>query len=348
MAGGELTNQSAKLVVWNVVITFLTTFFLGWRLIERYKLNPRLWLSDYLMIVAWILETVANVTVIIAAYSGYGRMDNDPFLTSERRIYAVRYMFYSQALCVYSVFLAKLSICAFLMVLNFSKGFRYIIWTSFIVTVIFNGIWGTINTIGYCWPIAARWDPNVVGKCWPLTEKLWSIYTQSAANIFIDLVYAVSPLIYIRQIRVSRRTRWGIQLIFFLALFGTGISIAKIIILGHDMVIKKNTLYMAVDGSILAGAEFGITLIVGCLPPLRKSFERMFKRVLPENFGEFLEKHPSFVLPYFSTRGTQATGSTEESHGTFFYEEEESNRSGTLETPPMVVPTRGASSSFIG
>jgi hypothetical protein len=41
-------------VVWNGVITFLITFFLGWRLIERYKINPKLWLSDYLMIVAWV------------------------------------------------------------------------------------------------------------------------------------------------------------------------------------------------------------------------------------------------------------------------------------------------------
>jgi hypothetical protein len=56
MAGGELTNRGAELVVWNVVITFLITFFLGWRLIERYKINLRLWLSDYLMIVAWVFS----------------------------------------------------------------------------------------------------------------------------------------------------------------------------------------------------------------------------------------------------------------------------------------------------
>ena len=54
MAGGELTNHSAELVIYNVIATFLITFFLGWRLIERYKVNRRLWMSDYLMIAAWV------------------------------------------------------------------------------------------------------------------------------------------------------------------------------------------------------------------------------------------------------------------------------------------------------
>jgi len=157
------------------------------------------------------------MSVILAAFSGYGRFDKDPYLTSERRMTANRYMFYSMAFCTFSVFFAKLSICSFLTVLNFSKGFRYVIWMSFVMIVTFNGIWGLVNTVGYCWPVAARWDPKVVGRCWPLHEKLWSMWTQSSANIFIDIVYAISPLVYIRQIRVSRRTRWGIQLIFFLA-----------------------------------------------------------------------------------------------------------------------------------
>ena len=164
-----------------------------------------------------VLQISANACVILAAYSGYGRYDDDPFLTPERRMNAVRYMFYSAAICVFSVFLAKLSICSFLMVLNFSKGFRYVIWASIFAVITFNGIWGLINTVGYCWPIAVRWDPHVKGKCWPIRERGWSMWTQSAANISIDIVYAISPLIYIRQIRVSRGTRWGIQFIFLLA-----------------------------------------------------------------------------------------------------------------------------------
>jgi hypothetical protein len=165
-----------------------------------------------------ILETAANICVILAAYSGYGRMDDDPYLTTERRSVALRYMYLSSTLCVYSMFIANLSICAFLMILNFSKGFRYVLWTSVVIIVIFHGICGTINVFGGCWPIAVRWDPNVKGKCWPLAERLWSVNMQSAANIIIDLIYAASPLVYIRQIRVSQRTRLGIQFIFLLAL----------------------------------------------------------------------------------------------------------------------------------
>jgi hypothetical protein len=146
-----------------------------------------------------------------------------------------------------------------------------------------------------------------------------------------------------------------------IAFRGTAISIAKVVVLGHDMSAKTNILYVNVDGSIVAGAEFGIALIVGCLPPLRKPLERIFKRILPDNLVERKEKSPSFVLPYFSTRGTQETAATGESHPTIFYQErtnrsdifsaeeqENHSRSVSVKTPRTAVEDRPGSPSSIG
>jgi len=107
-------------------------------------------------------------------------------------------------------------------------------------------------------------------------------------------------------------------------------------VLAHDLHVSKNTLYLNVRGSILSGAEFAITLIVACLPPLRKSFERIFKKVLPDNAGEKEQKLPSFVVPYFSTGGPSAAASSWHSHETSFYEDQEADRNATIETPPPV------------
>jgi hypothetical protein len=165
-----------------------------------------------------ILNTVANISVIIAAYNGYGRLDADPFLTPARKMTTMRYLYYSQVLCIMAMFVAKMSILAFLMVLNFSKSFRYVLWASVFVVVVCNLIVSCVNLFGFCWPIAVRWNPSVKGRCWPLSERLGTVYTQAIANIVIDLVYAASPLVYIRQIKLPTRTRWAVQIIFFLAL----------------------------------------------------------------------------------------------------------------------------------
>lgn len=164
-----------------------------------------------------ILNTAANTCVILAGYSGYGRLDADPYLTPARGITTNRYIYISGALCIMAMFAAKLSILAFLMVLNFSKSFRYVLWTSVVVVVVCNFLSSSVNVFGFCWPISKRWDPNVKGRCWPLSERLGTVYAQAIANIVVDIVYAASPLVYIRQIRLPTRTRWAVQIMFFLA-----------------------------------------------------------------------------------------------------------------------------------
>ena len=164
------------------------------------------------------MNTAGNVMVIIAVHYGYGRLDADPFVTPARRVQAMRFLFYSQAISIYTTLIAKLSICAFLMVLNFSRWFRYVIWTSIVIVVACNFLVASVHLFGFCMPISMRWDPSVQGHCWPLKEKLASVITQGAANIVIDIVYSASPIVYIRQIRLPARTRWAVQIVFFLAL----------------------------------------------------------------------------------------------------------------------------------
>ena len=72
----------------------------------------------------------------------------------------------------------------------------------------------------------------------------------------------------------------------------------------------------------------------------------MIKMVLPDIAGEKDMKHPSFVVPYFSTGGASVTASTGNSHETSFYKDEELSRS-TIETPPMVYHDRRERPSFI-
>jgi Fungal rhodopsin domain len=123
-----------------------------------------------------------------------------------------------QSLNIYAMFVVKLSICAYLMPLAFKKGFKAVIWISVVVLVISNFVIPSISHFGECQPIAMNWNPNVGGKCWPLSVRLASSYLQAAANIATDLVYAASPMAYLSEINVPRRTKLGIRIVFILAL----------------------------------------------------------------------------------------------------------------------------------
>jgi hypothetical protein len=164
------------------------------------------------------LNTAANVLAILGAYNGQGRLDVDPFLSPARRMTAMHLIYASQSLNVYAIFIVKLSICAYLKPLAFRRGFRAVIWMSVVVVVVCNFIIPSISHFGECRPIAMNWNPKVQGKCWPLSVRLGSAYTQAAANIATDLVYAASPMFYLGAINLPRRTKLGIRIVFVLAL----------------------------------------------------------------------------------------------------------------------------------
>jgi hypothetical protein len=228
MAAETLPDRKYDLVVTNLIITPLAAIFVAWKVVVRFRFNPRLGLSEYLMVAGVVcyfrpvelqhFRPAANITAIVGTYNGQGRLDADPFLTPARRMVTMHLIYASQSLNIYAMFIVELSICVYLMPFAFRRGFRAIIWLSVVVVVVCNFIIPSIGHFGACWPIAMNWNPNVKGKCRPLSLRLGSAYTQAAANIATDIVYAASPMVYLGQINLPRRTELGIRIVFVLAL----------------------------------------------------------------------------------------------------------------------------------
>lgn len=63
MATEVYPNRKGELIAWNFFITILVTIFVFWRVLARFRINPRLWLSDYLMIIAWVRQLKASLFV---------------------------------------------------------------------------------------------------------------------------------------------------------------------------------------------------------------------------------------------------------------------------------------------
>jgi hypothetical protein len=106
---------------------------------------------------------------------------------------------------------------------------------------------------------------------------------------------------------------------------------------------SKANFFYAIDGSILSGAEVGVCMIVGSLPPLRKQFDKFLKIILPKNLMESKISNPSFVIPIFSTKGSQAiSGTTGDDDSAIFNTEGdlEGNQSCNMKTPQLMVENR--------
>ncbi|CAA9958518.1 hypothetical protein PTMSG1_02070 [Pyrenophora teres f. maculata] len=283
----------------------LCTITALWRLAVRFQINIWLGFCDWLMLAGVVLNFLSCVPyAVLAAKSGQGRLMQDPWwLEPGRTSNELRYIFITQCLNVYAMFLVKSSICAYLMNLGFGRGYRGFIWVSIVVVVACNFIMMLILHFASCRPFYSRWDDSIDGKCWPEVVGKTLIYVDIASNIFTNLIFAAAPVVYLRRVQLSKQAEWGARIIFLFALVEIGLSIAKI-----PMTMKflhsDESIWDAVDLSICSINEVCVGIIIANLPPLRRTILGFFSKLIPESYSTSLGKHTS---QYTASRGSQHT-----------------------------------------
>jgi hypothetical protein len=236
----SLPTKSTELLAVGIVMFLLSSVFTIWRLIVRYQAS-RMGPSDWLMIVGAvrphlvggtdtghadkIRQTLCNSGIAVAIFSsfhGAGRLLRDPFWekdTENKMRYQNQLSFASQMLNIYGIFVVKLSICAYLLILDFSRCYKRVVWGTIVFITVFNFILPVILHFGSCRDFASGWDVRVVDKqCWPQIVRTSIATAQSISNIVSDLVYATAPIVYIRSIQLSRRTQWSVRAVFLMSL----------------------------------------------------------------------------------------------------------------------------------
>jgi hypothetical protein len=151
---------------------------------------------------------------------GGGRHAWDPIMTPHNLRTYLYFTWVAQLLNLYGMALVKLSVCAYIFMLDFSKTFRIIIWTSLVLHILVNFIFPTIILFGECTPYTKHWDVTgeEPGTCWSALPRVISGYSGAAVNIATDLLYTMAPLIYISRVQLPKRTIWGVRAVFLCGL----------------------------------------------------------------------------------------------------------------------------------
>lgn len=97
---------------------------------------------------------------------GGGRHVWDPILTPDNLKAYLHYLWLAQLLNLYGMALIKLSICAYILILDFSKTYRIIIWLSVVIHVGINFVFPSVILLGECTPISKHWNTAEPGSCW--------------------------------------------------------------------------------------------------------------------------------------------------------------------------------------
>jgi len=229
---------------------------------------------------------------------GGGKHVWDPIMTPQNLEKYLYFLWLGQILNLYGMALIKLSVCAYIFMLDFSKGFRIIIWVSVVIHLGINFIFPTVILFGECTPYSKHWDVTNTkpGSCWGAKPRVISGYSGAATNILTDMLYTLAPLVYIARVQLPKRTIWGVRAVFLCGLVyvfppaprvistntfrTTTISALKLYEM-KSLNVSKDPTYDSVNLSIFAISEVFVGAFTASLPPLRKTFENLLKQVLP-------------------------------------------------------------------
>lgn len=129
---------------------------------------------------------------------------------------------------VFSTLCFKLALC--ISYLRLTRGAhngtaRLAIWIGLIFTLLYN-IAYILSLLFACSPVAKSWDYSLEGKCLPMRPFY---YTTSVLTMLNDLVLFLLPVPLIWRLKMNKRTKFGLSVMFLLALVTTVCSAMRIV-----------------------------------------------------------------------------------------------------------------------
>ncbi|KAF2006844.1 hypothetical protein P154DRAFT_480599 [Amniculicola lignicola CBS 123094] len=302
-----LDDRSKEILIAIPILAAVSSIFIVFRLAVSFRNRRFYLLTDYLLVLGAALEIVAVVYVYQTALHGQGKHVWDPSMTPANLSAYFKELWFAQLFNIYAMAAVKGSIAAYLLMLDFSKTFRIMVWISLFIHITTNFIYPSVILFGECAPIAKHWNPMLPGYCWRDTPRVVSGYLGAGSNIATDLFYTSAPLVYLHNVQLPSRTKWGVRVVFLLGLITTTISALKF----YEMRALHDSLdpsYKAVNLSIYSNAEVAAGIITASLPPLRKTIENLLKKVLPEGFmgmATSRTKGNSYNMPVYGSQNSR-------------------------------------------
>ncbi|TID17929.1 hypothetical protein E2P81_ATG10900 [Venturia nashicola] len=278
MASGDATedvpSRTSELLYSVIFINILGASFVVARFYARFvKSNAHGW-DDYFLGIALVSGIITFSLIAIACSHGYGTSIHQ--LAPADAVLALKATNFSVITNMICMIFLKLSIAASLLRLQLGRGMNWIVWLSVFISICSNAM-ALLGSVFQCVPMEAIWNINLPNyTCLPKKYVVGASYAQAAGNIVTDIFFSLSPLYYLRNVKVSVYNKWALRVLFCIGLSASACSVAKLPEL-HKLANTTNPTHAGVDIAIWAAAEFNAGLVATSMAPLKTLFEKALK-----------------------------------------------------------------------
>ncbi|CAI6101428.1 unnamed protein product [Clonostachys chloroleuca] len=270
----ERPYRTRKYVLFIPIIVEGPSWFCPWiRLYSRWLTLGRWELDDWVMFGVGLLY---SVFLVLGNYTGYLAFGIDMWnLEYETITTALKYFYICESFYILSLALCKVSVLFFYLRIFPSQKFLIATYVSMAIIMVPSVVLIFIQ-IFQCMPIHWVWHG------WRLAyyrDRCMDIHTitfvAAGLNIFQDLVVLLLPLPSLFRLKMEKRSKWGIIVIFSLGIF---ITITSCIRLRYVSLFGRsaNPTWEYPEVLIWTGIELSVTIIVACLPAIWVLLKHLF------------------------------------------------------------------------
>ncbi|KAF4155493.1 hypothetical protein CNMCM6936_002362 [Aspergillus lentulus] len=289
-------------VIVNTVFLALATVFVAARFISRMYIVHRVSVSDYAMLIGWVLVSGLSAANIYATTKGLGLREGvleswrDPLARAE---YVFGVLYYPALAAI------KLSILLFyLMLIKEEFVFRLATYITLWV-VLLAGFALTLVNLFPCRPLSASFQITTPPGTYCI--DIVALYISTATiDIITDVAIVSLPMPVLWRVRLPRR-----QKVILLLTFGTGVFVIVISVLRTEFLLQKaiqratkaqppsvhDLSYYDAYVFLWSALELTLGIMCGCVPMLKPLIGRLLPRLLySSSLASQRTEHEPFAL----------------------------------------------------
>ncbi|GAB7351069.1 hypothetical protein MBLNU459_g1546t1 [Dothideomycetes sp. NU459] len=246
-----------------IVLTSLATVVVVLRLMTRALIIQSVGFDDYIILISLVLSwavcglTAAEVAKGIGGYTWTRPLDLLP--ANAKLVLAWN--------CVYVVLVNVTKASILLQYLRIFAGRAMRAATYALLAALVPALlWGLFGAVFLCSPVAKLWLPAALpGRC-RSTRTYW--ISTAAVNIVLDFAVFVVPLRPITRLRLARKQKLGLVVVFLVGFFVCAVSLARVALV-HEAYARRDWTDTSVDAITWSSVEANTGIVCASLLALK-------------------------------------------------------------------------------
>ncbi|KAI6879201.1 hypothetical protein KC360_g8103 [Hortaea werneckii] len=294
----RLAHFGARDIGWQalgpaIACAILSTAVVGLRWYTRARLVRCLGWDDYVILLSLILSWTMTALIAAAVAYGIGTYPNTSTTTTtttpstiQKTLSLITILIVStNNLWALTVSVTKASILMQYLRI-FSNPRVRILCYLLLVALLPAVLWAVLGGTLLCRPVSKLWDPAVQGGRCMSAEKYW--LSVAGLDIGLDVLVLVLPLPGIWGLRLPRRQKVGLVVVFLLGFFVCAVSVVRLLTV--LLVSRSGDLVQSgVWNIIWSAVEANVGIVCACLLALKPLVARWWPRLVEGSEGEIPE-----------------------------------------------------------